>query len=197
MRLHIGRRRVSTDSRHLHQRRADCCSGRKSNKFSVAGTTKGVRDYHQRSRHVPWFADRAASNGAIFLHQEAYTNRVLERFRMETANPVAIPADKQHETYEAAHSGSKEAVNVSYRQAIGCLMYLSVATRPLHMQSIKPVSSSSNPRKRIGTHSSGSSSTARVHHIMDCTTKVGATPKSSLTATPTMLGTWRLQQDTS
>ncbi|KMQ94006.1 integrase core domain protein [Lasius niger] len=40
------------------------------------------------------------ANGAIFLHQEAYTNRVLERFRMETANPVAIPADKQHETHE-------------------------------------------------------------------------------------------------
>lgn len=73
--------------------------------------------------------ERQAS-GAIFLHQEAYTNRVLERFRMEIANPVAIPADKQHEVCEVAYSGSKETVNAPYRQAIGSLMYLSVATRP-------------------------------------------------------------------
>lgn len=70
------------------------------------------------------------SNGAIFLHQEAYTNRVLVRFRMENANPVTIPADKQHESNDKADASSKEAANAPYQQAIGSLMYLSVATRP-------------------------------------------------------------------
>lgn len=57
-------------------------------------------------------------NGNIFIHQEAYTNCILERFRMQGANPVAIPADRQH---EALGANSKEAVNVPYRQAIGIL----------------------------------------------------------------------------
>lgn len=37
------------------------------------------------------------ASGAIFLHQEAYTSRVLERFRTENAKPVTIPADKQRD----------------------------------------------------------------------------------------------------
>lgn len=43
---------------------------------------------------------------------------------------MAIPADRQHETCEASHPDSGRAVNAPYRQAIGSLMYLSVATRP-------------------------------------------------------------------
>lgn len=55
------------------------------------------------------------TTGAIFLHQVAYMNRVLERFRMENANPVAIPAYKQHETDDAVLSDGKDAVNALYR----------------------------------------------------------------------------------
>lgn len=33
------------------------------------------------------------ADGSIFLHQEAYAKRIIERFRLEEANPVAIPAD--------------------------------------------------------------------------------------------------------
>lgn len=34
-----------------------------------------------------------ALDGSIFLHQESYAKRVLERFKMEETNSVAIPAD--------------------------------------------------------------------------------------------------------
>lgn len=72
-----------------------------------------------------------AGDGSIFLHQETYAEKILDRFRMENANPVTIPSDPHQELCPSAHTGGeKETTNAPYREAIGSLMYLSVATRP-------------------------------------------------------------------
>lgn len=70
------------------------------------------------------------SDGSILVHQEMYAKKVLDRFNMENANPVTIPADPLHELSPLAHSGNEKETSAPYRQAIGSLMYLSVATRP-------------------------------------------------------------------
>lgn len=70
-------------------------------------------------------------NGSIFVHQRTYARKILDRFRMEDANPVTIPADPHQELSPSAHSTKEEETTTApYREAIGSLMYLCVATRP-------------------------------------------------------------------
>lgn len=72
-----------------------------------------------------------ASDGSIFLHQEIYVKRVLERFRMEESNAVIIPADPHQELSPLVKAGDQsDSTTAPYREAVGSLMYLSVATRP-------------------------------------------------------------------
>lgn len=50
---------------------------------------------------------------------------------MEDANPISIPADPNHELSALVQAGaSDELTTAPYREAVGSLMYLSVATRP-------------------------------------------------------------------
>jgi hypothetical protein len=69
--------------------------------------------------------------GNIFVHQKAYARRVLQRFNMENANPVVIPTNPHDELGSHIHlTGEDECTTAPFREAIGSLMYLSVATRP-------------------------------------------------------------------
>lgn len=71
------------------------------------------------------------ADGSIFLHQQAYARRILERFRMEEANPVAIPADPSQQLSLSEPAGDQEDITTApYREAVGSFMYLSIATRP-------------------------------------------------------------------
>ena len=71
------------------------------------------------------------ADGSIFLHQETYARRVRERFRVEHANPVAISADPNQELFSPEQAGDpQDIITAPYREAVGSLMYLSVATRP-------------------------------------------------------------------
>lgn len=67
------------------------------------------------------------ANGSIYLHQENYTNRILERFNMRDCNQVTVPADPNTTLYDLDND---EAVIFPYREAVGSLMYLTVSTRP-------------------------------------------------------------------
>lgn len=68
------------------------------------------------------------NDGGIFLHQCGYVNRILQRFNMVECNAVSTPADANQILYSNPDTTNK--INFPYREAIGCLMYLTVATRP-------------------------------------------------------------------
>jgi hypothetical protein len=63
---------------------------------------------------------------SIFLYQENYIKDVLKRFNMTECKPVSIPIEK-----DCYSKDETEAVsNMPYRELIGSLMYLAIATRP-------------------------------------------------------------------
>lgn len=66
-------------------------------------------------------------DGSIHIHQSAYACKVLDRFQMMSSHAVAVPADpNQILCATKAHEQS----SFPYRQAIGSVMYLAIATRP-------------------------------------------------------------------
>lgn len=70
-------------------------------------------------------------DGSVFLHQSGYAKRVLERFNVADANPVAVPMDNHQELSVSVH-GKQESggVRTPYREAVGSLIYLAIGTRP-------------------------------------------------------------------
>lgn len=66
------------------------------------------------------------SNGSIFVHQSAYAQKVLAKFSMENSNEVGIPADPNQVLDKCNDSNE---IEYPYRQLVGSLMYLAVATR--------------------------------------------------------------------
>ena len=63
------------------------------------------------------------------MGQSAYTERVLEKFKMSEAKPVGTPVDTSVKLTKS--SEDSEAVNQSlYQSAVGSLLYLSIWTRP-------------------------------------------------------------------
>lgn len=66
-------------------------------------------------------------NGSICISQKTYTEEIIRRFNMEGAKPVSTLIEKSVLTEEVA---STELTAAPYREAVGCLMYLAVATRP-------------------------------------------------------------------
>ncbi|KAL7291816.1 hypothetical protein TKK_0014597 [Trichogramma kaykai] len=71
--------------------------------------------------------ERNHEKGIIHVHQSAYARRFVERFSMSDAAPVSVPADPGLALSLPDCEGDS---NVPYREAIGSLMFLTVATRP-------------------------------------------------------------------
>lgn len=70
-------------------------------------------------------------DGSILLHQAAYTQRILNKFRMNEANSVSIPVDPHQEMCTKMHFiDQNEVTRAPYREAIRSLMYLFIVTRP-------------------------------------------------------------------
>lgn len=67
------------------------------------------------------------SNGAIHINQSAYTRKVLDRFGFADANAVSTPVNNQQQLGVVEN---QQPVKFSYREAVGCLMYLAIGTRP-------------------------------------------------------------------
>lgn len=72
--------------------------------------------------------------GSLFLTQEDYINKVLDKFEMRTARPVQTPllahfrlSEQQCPITEADKS---EMMRIPYASVVGCLMYALILTKP-------------------------------------------------------------------
>lgn len=65
------------------------------------------------------------TDNGTFLSQRAYTEHILEKFRMADCNPVLTPT----ETFESKSEATPLSNRVPYREAVGSLLYLT-NTRP-------------------------------------------------------------------
>ena len=76
--------------------------------------------------------DRDRPNRTI-VSQQQYTIRILHRFQMAECSPKRLPADPFSKLTETVVNGgpcSPSCDQFVYREAVGCLMYLMVCTRP-------------------------------------------------------------------
>src|SRR4051812_34796089 len=71
---------------------------------------------------------RNRSKRLIHLHQSKYASNILERFNMTNAKPSTTPSDTSVKLQKP--QGPNKCLEVPYRQCIGSLMYLMLATRP-------------------------------------------------------------------
>ncbi len=75
---------------------------------------------------------RDRSNRTLRLSQDRYTESILERLGMQNAKPVATPMESGFNNirWSDPDPSYEVAKDVSYRQAIGCLMFLMICARP-------------------------------------------------------------------
>ena len=76
---------------------------------------------------------RDRQNKKLWLTQESYMEKIVERFGMINSKPVHTPMDEPKSTderLEVISERDEDAVNVPYREAIGSLMYLMIGSRP-------------------------------------------------------------------
>jgi hypothetical protein len=88
--------------------------------------THGPMDYY-----VGFQVHQDPIHHTIFINQARYISDILHRFQLETANPVSTPADTH--IHLQATPGPDDALlpsSIPYREAVGCLMYAMVLTRP-------------------------------------------------------------------
>lgn len=71
----------------------------------------------------------AADEGAIFLSQHDYVDKILSRFGLESCKPVATPMDEKQPLVPSDGTASKMEVK-EYQTKIGTLIWLMVSTRP-------------------------------------------------------------------
>ncbi|KAK2997449.1 hypothetical protein RJ639_025454 [Escallonia herrerae] len=95
--------------------------------------------------------DRKA--GKLWVTQKSYVEKVLERFSMLNAKPVSTPLGAHFQLSSQLCPGTKEDVEymsrVPYANAVGCLMYAMVCTRPDISHAVSMVSRyMGNPGKK-------------------------------------------------
>ncbi|KAG4038241.1 hypothetical protein PC123_g26197 [Phytophthora cactorum] len=88
--------------------------------------------------HLKYFLgmeiDQDVVTGKVSMRQTKFAKDILEKFGMEHSNPVKTPQDPGLKlTNTMCEGGCKHEetmAKVPYRNAVGCLMYLMVGTRP-------------------------------------------------------------------
>jgi transposase InsO family protein len=73
--------------------------------------------------------DHNPTSGTMTLSQSNYTQKILTRFSMDNSHPVTTPLDK-NATFTRREDHDEPVDQRLYMQAIGSLLYLSIATRP-------------------------------------------------------------------
>ena len=72
---------------------------------------------------------RDRPNKCMYVSQPDYVKNILVRFRMENCNPVSTPLEAGKQFYKFSE-GDELFDKQIYQQAIGCLTYASISTRP-------------------------------------------------------------------
>lgn len=65
---------------------------------------------------------------SVFIHQESYTMKVLERFKMTDCSPISTPADAHVRLAPNADGLCDQSFK--YRELVGSLMFLAIVSRP-------------------------------------------------------------------
>ena len=65
----------------------------------------------------------------LSISQQSYTEKVLKRFGMESCKPIATPLEPGKKFHELSSDDESFDTQI-YQQAIGCLTYMFVTTRP-------------------------------------------------------------------
>ncbi|KAH9660266.1 hypothetical protein KPL70_024153 [Citrus sinensis] len=77
---------------------------------------------------------RNRGKGKLFLSQEKYLRKVLEVFEMDNAKPVQLPLASHFRLCNLqcpqTEAEKQDMANIPYANAVGCLMYAMVLTRP-------------------------------------------------------------------
>jgi len=114
---------LASNSREAIRRvKADLATHFQLHDQGPATSILGVKIEHDRTTHT------------ISLSQPGYIQSILEDFNMADCNPVATPMEENLKLSKAMCPDSPEKkegmANVPYRELIGKLLYLAVATRP-------------------------------------------------------------------
>lgn len=89
------------------------------------------------------------TDGSIVARQTLYTRKILEKFNMELAHPVSIPADNyQNVSMLKTTKKDETLLNVPFREAVGSLLFLSMVTRPDIAFAVNAVSQHCNNYQR-------------------------------------------------
>lgn len=72
---------------------------------------------------------RDRNKKTLVIHQRAYIEKVLEKFEMNNAKIVSVPADP-HTILYPVESNDEKSIVVPYREAVGTLVFLSSVSRP-------------------------------------------------------------------
>ena len=75
---------------------------------------------------------RDRKNKSIFLHQNSYVNKILEKYGMNESHPISIPAEPGLNLAISQFEKDKliNNQNYPYREIIGALLFLSRISRP-------------------------------------------------------------------
>ena len=65
----------------------------------------------------------------VWIGQPGHTEKLLKRFGMDQAKPIATPVDSSSKLVKAMEE-DEPFDQQQYQSAVGILLYLSVATRP-------------------------------------------------------------------
>ena len=93
---------------------------------------------------------RDIATKTVFISQPNCSENILKRFSMENCNPVSTPLEVTKTKFHKISEDEESFNSQIYQQAIGCLTYVSTATRPDIPAAVGMLSQySSNPTKEL------------------------------------------------
>lgn len=66
---------------------------------------------------------------SLVIHQSAYTKKIINKFKMDIAKPVSVPADP-HVILSPSEINNEKPSNVPYQEAVRSLVFLAAVSRP-------------------------------------------------------------------